>query len=134
MNIWYNPDIESHRNWLDNFGATDEDTINDNSIDTFVSVKRYPTVEVQIPAKSFQETLPEYINPVTGEELGEQTVSINVEAHLGIYYFENRAAVLSWISDTLDSMPSQVESPDGETDTIPPQFLPDIPDIYNEPS
>lgn len=130
MELWYNPDIESHRDWLANFGAIEEDNVNDNKIDTFVSAKIYPTVEVQIPAKAFTETVPEFINPVTGEELGEQTVNINIEEHLGIYYFENRQAVLDWISETLDAMPEPVSNPDGEQDNVPVTFLPTIPDIY----
>ena len=88
--------------------------------------------EVDIPAKSFQQTVPEYINPVNGDELGEQTVSVNVEEHLGIYYFENRQAVLDWIENTLDAMPGPVSEPDGEQDNVPQSFLPTIPDIYLE--
>ena len=87
MILWCNQDIESHREWLANFGTTEDDIVKDNKVDTFVSNKNYPTVEVTIPEKSFDEVVPEWINPVTGEELGEQTVSINVDAHLGIYYF-----------------------------------------------
>ena len=29
MNIWYNDNIESHRNWLSNFGLTEDDTVLD---------------------------------------------------------------------------------------------------------
>lgn len=130
MNIWYNPDIETHRNWLANFGVDVGDEVNSNKSDTYVSAKEYPTVEIDIPAKSFQETVPEWINPVTGDELGEQVVSINIEAHLGIYYFENRQAVLDWISNTLDQMPSPVDNADGEQDNVPITFLPTIPEIY----
>jgi len=130
MEIWYNNDIESHRNWLSNFNLEVGDNVNDQKDDAYQSAKEYPTVEVNIPAKSFQETLPEWINPVTGEELGEQLVSINVEQHLGIYYFENRQAVLDWISNTLNNMPDPVDNPDGEQDNIPLKFLPTIPDTY----
>lgn len=132
MEIWYNEDIESHRNWLAAFGLTEDDNVNDNKQDGYVSAKAYPTVEVDIPAKSFQQTVPEYINPVNGDELGEQTVSVNVEEHLGIYYFENRQAVLDWIENTLDAMPGPVSEPDGEQDNVPQSFLPTIPDIYLE--
>lgn len=131
MRIWVNQDIESHRDWLNAFGTTEEDEILDQNDDTYVSAKNYPTVEVNIPAKSFQKTMPEYINPVTGEELGEQTVSINIDAHLGIYYFPNRQGVLDWISDTLDVMPSHVDSPDGVQDNVPLSFLPDIPEQFS---
>ena len=130
MQLWYNPDIESHRDWLANFNVDVGDLVNDNKDDDYVSAKEYPTVEVNIPAKSFQQTVAEWINPVTGEELGEQLVSINIEAHLGIYYFENRQAVLDWINDVLNEMPDQVENPDGEQDNVPISFLPTIPDIY----
>jgi len=127
MKIWINDNIESHRNWLDNFGVTEDDEVLDQKNDDYVSAKDYPTVEVNIPAKSFQETVPEWINPVTGEELGEQIVSINVTEHLGIYYFENKQAVLDWITNTLDAMPGPVEEPDGEQDNIPATHLPEIP-------
>lgn len=130
MRIWYNDNIESHRNWLANFNTTEDDVVLDQKDDNYVSSKNYPTVEITIPNKSFQQTMPEYINPVTGEELGEQTVSVNVTEHLGIYYFENRQAVLDWISNTLDVMPGPVEEPDGMQDNIPIEFLPTIPDIY----
>ena len=130
MRIWVNQNIESHRTWLNNFGLTDDDTVLDQNDDNYVSPKNHPTVEVDIANKSFQQTMPEYINPVTGEELGEQVVSINVDAHLGIYYFENRQAVLDWIADTLDIMPDHVENPDGITDSIPDDFLPEIPEVY----
>jgi|TARA_B100000212_G_scaffold3576_2_gene2651 hypothetical protein len=127
MKIWINDNIESHRNWLDNFGVTEDDEVLDQKNDDYVSAKNHPTVEVNIPAKSFQETVPEWINPVTGEELGEQIVSINVTEHLGIYYFENKQAVLDWITNTLDVMPGPVEEPDGEQDNIPVTHLPEIP-------
>lgn len=130
MILWCNQDIESHRTWLENFGTTSEDTVKDNKVDTYVSAKTYPTVEVTIPAKSFEETLAEWINPVTGEEQGEQTVSINVDEHIGIYYFQNRQAVLDWIANTLDSMPGPVAEPTGTTEVVPGNFLPDIPEIY----
>ena len=51
MIIWCNQDIESHRDWLANFGTTADDVVKDNKIDTFVSNKNYPTVEVTIPEK-----------------------------------------------------------------------------------
>lgn len=130
MQLWYNPNIESHRDWLENFGVTDDDEVNDNTQDIYQSAKEYPTVEVTIPEKSFQKTLPEWINPVTGDELGEQLVSVNIEAHLGIYYFENRQAVLDWINDTLNEMPDPIDEPDGEQDNVPINFLPEIPEIY----
>ena len=130
MELWYNPNIESHRDWLENFGATDQDNINDNTIDTYVSAKEYPTVEITVPSKSFTEELPEWINPVTGETLGNQTVNINVENHLGLYYFDTRQDVLDWITNTLDVMSDPVDEPDGEQDNIPLAFLPLIPDIY----
>ena len=130
MNIWYNENIESHRNWLSNIGLTEDDTVLDQKIDSYVSAKQYPTVEVLVPAKSFTQTMPEFINPVTGEELGEQTININVTEHLGIYYFENRQAVLDWIENTLNQMAEPVEHPDGEQDNVPIQNLPTIPDIY----
>ena len=82
MIIWCNQDIESHRTWLENFGTTAEDTVKDNKLDTYVSAKTYPTVEVTIPAKSFEETVAEWINPVTGEQQGEQTVSINIKGQV----------------------------------------------------
>jgi hypothetical protein len=130
MNIWYNDNIESHRNWLANFNTTEDDVVLDQKDDNYVSSKNYPTVEITIPNKSFQQTMPEYINPVTGEELGEQTININVTEHLGIYYFENRQAVLDWIENTLNQMAEPVEHPDGEQDNVPEQNLPTIPDIY----
>ena len=130
MILWCNQDIESHRQWLSNFGTTDDDVVKDNKVDTFVSNKNYPTVEVTIPEKSFDEVVPEWINPVTGEELGEQTVSINVDAHLGIYYFENKEAVTTWINGTLDNMPGPVAEPTGTTEVVPDNFLPTIPEIY----
>ena len=130
MIIWCNQDIESHRTWLENFGTTAEDTVKDNKLDTYVSAKTYPTVEVTIPAKSFEETVAEWINPVTGEQQGEQTVSINVDEHIGIYYFANRQAVLDCIANTLDNMPGPVAEPTGTTEVVPDSFLPDIPEIY----
>ena len=130
MIIWCNQDIESHRDWLASFGTTEDDVVKDNKVDTFVSNKNYPTVEITIPEKSFDEVVPEWINPVTGEEQGEQTISINVDAHLGIYYFENREAVTTWISDTLDNMPGPVAEPTGTTESVPDNFLPTIPQIY----
>lgn len=130
MRIWINEDIETHRNWKDNFGLTEEDEVLSQNDEIYLSAKHYPTVEVTIPNKSFQETLPEYINPVTGEELGEQTVTINLTEHLGIYYFPNRQAVLDWITNTLDTMSEPVDTPDGTTESVPPELLPDIPEIY----
>ena len=50
MEIWYNEDIESHRDWLAAFGVTEDDNVNDNKQDSYVSAKSYPTVEVNIPA------------------------------------------------------------------------------------
>ena len=130
MRIWINEEIETHRTWLENFGTTEDDEVLSQNDDIYVSAKHHPTVEVDIPNKSFQQTLPEYINPVTGEQLGEQTVSVNVDAHLGIYYFENRQGVLDWIDTTLNVMPGPVEEPDGHTDQVPFEFLPEIPEIY----
>ena len=57
-------------------------------------------------------------------------MTINLTEHLGIYYFPNRQAVLDWITDTLDTMSEPVATPDGTTESVPPELLPDIPDIY----
>ena len=87
MELWYNPEDEDHRNWLENFGKKKSDNVNDNRADNFFGLKKIPVVEVTVPDCSFQDTYPEWINPVTGEETGEQIVDINCEAHLGLYYF-----------------------------------------------
>ena len=52
---------------------------------------------------SYVETVPEWINVLTGEELGTQDVTINVEAHIGTYYFETRTEYDNWITNTLNN-------------------------------
>ena len=80
---------------------------------------------MSVPDCSFQETYPEWINPVTGEETGEQTVDINCEAHLGLYYFETRAQYEDWKTNTLDNLAPQVdEVRDGEMVELPKDMLP----------
>ena len=127
MELWYNPEDEDHRNWLENFGKKKSDNVNDNRADNFFGLKKIPVVEVTVPDCSFQDTYPEWINPVTGEETGEQIVDINCEAHLGLYYFETRAQYEDWKKNTLDKLAPQVESPDGEMVELPKDMLPDRP-------
>jgi hypothetical protein len=127
MDAFYNPDDEDHRNWAENFGFLDSDNLYDNGQDGFEGEKKVPVVEVSVPACSFQETYPEWWNPVTAEELGEQTVTINCEAHIGLYYFETRTEYEDWISNTLNTLAVQVDDPDGEENRLPISLLPDRP-------
>ncbi len=128
VNAWYNPNHEKHREWKENFGFTDSDLISDNTDESFKGETKYPSIEVTVGEGSYKETLPEYINPVTGEELGSQEVSINVEAHEGLYYFENKSEYDLWITNTLNDMSAKVEDPAGETTRLPQEILPDLPD------
>ena len=132
VNAWYNPEHEKHREWKENFGFTASDTISDNRDTTFKGETKYPTIEVEVGEGSYQETLPEFINPVTGEEVGSQTVNINIEAHDGIYYFENKAEYNSWVTNTLNAMAGKVSDPDGETTWLPIEMLPEMPDWLEE--
>ena len=127
MNIWYNPDDEDHRTWKENFGVLDTDTLTDSSDESFQGDKRVPVIEVSVPACSFTETVPEWYNPVTGAELGEQTITLNCEAHNGLYYFATRTEYDNWVSNTLNNLADQVDTPDGETNALTTSLLPDRP-------
>ena len=56
MELWYNPEDEDHRNWLENFGKKKSDNVNDNRADDFFGLKKIPVVEVTVPDCSFQDT------------------------------------------------------------------------------
>tara|TARA_B100000927_G_scaffold289639_1_gene286660 strand:- start:793 stop:1200 length:408 start_codon:yes stop_codon:yes gene_type:complete len=127
MNIWYNPDDEDHRNWLESFGILESDIVTDNKDVEYQGDKRVPVIEVSIPECSFTETAPEWYNPVTGEELGEQTITLNCEAHNGLYYFETRDEYTDWVTNTLENLADQVDTPDGETNALTVSLLPDRP-------
>ena len=90
MEAHYDPNVESHRNWKNSFGFEEGDVINNMNIGDWINDKNVPVCEVSVPACSYTEVIPEYINPVTGEELGEQTVTYNVNAHDGLYYFSTK--------------------------------------------
>tara|TARA_B100001123_G_C15295646_1_gene1019086 strand:+ start:395 stop:805 length:411 start_codon:yes stop_codon:yes gene_type:complete len=128
VNAWYNEDVEEHREWKDNFGFTESDNIKDNKDIDYQGPKLYPVIEVSVPNKSYKRTEPEWINPVTGDELGEQEVTINVEEHIGLYYFETKAEYNSWVSSTIDTLEDAVGEPDGVETGIAPNKRPDLPD------
>jgi len=132
VTAYYNPDDENHRNWKENFGFTDDDTINDNSIETYQGEKKLPVIVVDVPACSYTETVSEWYNPVTGAELGEQEITLNVEMHTGTYYFENLTQYNNWVTDTLNTLSSQVDSPDGVTNLLPASLLPSEPAWWND--
>lgn len=127
MIAYYNPEDEDHRNWRDNFGFTKSDTINDNRAEDFFGEKKIPTIEVDVPDCSYSEVMAEYINPVNGDEIGEQTVFINVEKHKGLYYFETKVQYNTWVSETFNNLDDQVENPDAEQTELPISLLPEKP-------
>ena len=45
MELWYNPEDEDHRNWLENFGKKKSDNVNDNRADDFFGLKKVPVFE-----------------------------------------------------------------------------------------
>ena len=83
--------------------------------------------EVDIKACSFSEVIPEYINPVNGDELGEQTIHVNVEKHKGLYYFETKIEYDTWVSETLDSLAKPVKNPDANQTELPDSLIPEKP-------
>ena len=85
MKANYDINVESHRNWKDSFGFEEEDVVNDMNAGDWIIDKNVPVCEVSVPACSYTEVIAEYINPVNGDELGEQTVTYNVAAHDGLY-------------------------------------------------
>ena len=130
-NIFYNAQDEEHRNWLENFGDTSSFTINDiHNLQEYQGIKKYPVIEVAVPFCSYQETLPEWINPVTGDELGEQTVNINVEQHIGLYYFGTLDEYNTWMTDVHANLPNPVSNADGSRNNLPESKVISIPDIY----
>ena len=118
LTAYWNPDDENHRNWKENFGFTEEDTLIDNKIEEYQGEKKLPVIRVEVSECSYVETVPEWINVLTGEELGTQDVTINVEAHIGTYYFETRTEYDNWITNTLNNFADAVDDPDGETNLI----------------
>ena len=132
LTAYWNPDDENHRSWKENFGFTDDDTIIDNSTDGYEGEKKLPVIVVDVPACSFTETMPEWINPVTGEELGEQTLTLNCELHTGTYYFENLTQYNDWVTNTLNTLSDEVDSPDGVTNLLPSSLLPSEPTWWSD--
>lgn len=131
LTAYWNPDDEKHREWKESFGFNDDDVINDNRSDDYQGEKKLPVIVVDVPDCSFTETVPEWYNPVTGEELGEQTVTINCDSHIGTYYFETRSQYDDWITNTLNALADKVDSPDGETNILTLDQLPDLPTWRN---
>ena len=43
MELWYNPEDEDHRNWLENFGKKKSDNVNDNRADDFNILRAVPS-------------------------------------------------------------------------------------------
>ena len=127
MIAYYNPDDEDHRNWKEAFGFTDSDEIKDNRAVDYFGEKKIPTIELDIKACSFSEVIPEYINPVNGDELGEQTIHVNVEKHKGLYYFETKIEYDTWVSETLDSLAKPVKNPDANQTELPDSLIPEKP-------
>ena len=127
LTAYWNPDDENHRNWKENFGFTEEDTLIDNKIEEYQGEKKLPVIRVEVSECSYVETVPEWINVLTGEELGTQDVTINVEAHIGTYYFGTRTEYDNWITNTLNNFADAVDDPDGETNLLTLAVLPDLP-------
>ena len=92
-----------------------------------IVIQRVLSAEVTVSNKSYKRTEPEWVNPVTGEELGEQEITINIEEHIGLYYFETKSAYNSWVASTLDTLDDPVEEPDGVETGIAPDKRPDLP-------
>ena len=44
LTAYWNPDDENHRNWKENFGFTEEDTLIDNKIEEYQGEKKLPAL------------------------------------------------------------------------------------------
>ena len=130
LTAYMNPEDENHRNWFHNFGFDDSDQILDNRADDYQGEQKLPVVAIRIEECSFQETVPEWINVLTGEEVGEQIVTINVVAHNGLYYFGTRTEMDNWITNTLNNFNDAVADPDGVQTHLSSNQLPSLPEWW----
>ena len=99
------------------------------NIGDWINDKNVPVCEVSVPACSYTEVIPEYINPVT-EELGEQTVTYNVNAHDGLYYFSTKEKYNTFVNTIIPGLSAQVEEPTGIRVKLDLPELEEIPSVY----
>jgi len=130
MKANYDINVESHRNWKDSFGFEEEDVVNDMNAGDWITDKNVPVCEVSVPACSYTEVIAEYINPVNGDELGEQTVTYNVAAHDGLYYFSTKEKYNTFVNTIIPGLSAQVEEPTGTRVKLDIPELEDIPSVY----
>ena len=130
ITAYLDPENEHHRNWRDNFGFEDNDIKKDNRAEDYRGEKKLPVIEIRIEECSYQETVPEWLNLLTGETEGEKDVTINVEAHNGLYYFGTKTELNNWITNTQSKFQSAVAEPDGSTTHLPMSQLPSLPEWW----
>ena len=131
ITAYIDPENEHHRNWRDNFGFDESDQILDNRAEDYQGEKKLPVVEIRVEECSYVETMPEWLNVLTGETMGEVEMTVNCLAHNGLYYFGTRTELDDWKTNTLDNLANAVAEPDGSATYLPASLLPSLPEWWD---